>query len=92
MVEEVASMNHPHASLLESLWFVVPLFVVSALFVRSAKDWYRLSHVPGPRLAGFSKWWQLSTALEGISHQRIREACDKFGRAFTQSLTYHVSS
>ncbi|KAH8898627.1 cytochrome P450 [Thozetella sp. PMI_491] len=54
--------------------FVVALFLANAL-----RSWYRLSHVPGPFWAAFSKYWMVSYSLKGLQPFAIQEANEKYG-------------
>ncbi|KAM5355339.1 hypothetical protein ACJ41O_001985 [Fusarium nematophilum] len=56
---------------------VVGLF--AGLVVRQVRRWHRLRHIPGPRLAGWSSWWQLNGALSGVYHEHLKDAADRFG-------------
>lgn len=40
----------------------------------------RLRHVPGPRIAGFSKWWMLRNTLGGSMHLALKEVCETYGK------------
>lgn len=57
--------------------------VLSAIFlaylVHSFGQWYRLSHIPGPFWAAFSKYWMVSESLKGQQPTAIKEATDKYG-------------
>ncbi|CAM1504386.1 Fc.00g019770.m01.CDS01 [Cosmosporella sp. VM-42] len=55
----------------------VALFVT--LIVRQVRLWHRLRHIPGPRLAGWSTWWQLREALSGRYHERLKHAAEVHG-------------
>jgi len=41
--------------------------------------WYRLSHVPGPFWAAFSKAWMVRESLRGRQPTAIKQATDKYG-------------
>lgn len=40
----------------------------------------RLRHIPGPRVAAFSKWWMLRNTLGGSMHLALKEACETYGK------------
>jgi hypothetical protein len=42
-------------------------------------QWYRLSHVPGPFWAAFSKYWMVKESLKGRQPTAIKEANDRYG-------------
>jgi hypothetical protein len=42
--------------------------------------WHRLSHIPGPFWAGFSKWWMVRESLKGRQPTAIKEVTDKYGQ------------
>jgi len=44
-------------------------------------SWYRLSHVPGPFWAAFSKFWLVRESLKGHQPNALKEAIDKYGMA-----------
>jgi hypothetical protein len=50
-------------------WIAAPLFY----------EWYRLSHIPGPFWASFSKYWMVSQSLKGQMHSALKEVTDKYG-------------
>ncbi|KAJ4389779.1 hypothetical protein N0V93_007251 [Gnomoniopsis smithogilvyi] len=39
----------------------------------------RLRHIPGPKIAGFSKWWMLRNTLGGSMHLALKDACETYG-------------
>lgn len=43
--------------------------LLSVAFVQSVRSYRRLSHIPGPRFAAFSKLWLLRALTAGRSHQ-----------------------
>jgi hypothetical protein len=45
-------------------------------------QWYRLSHVPGPFWAAFSKYWMVKESLKGRQPTAIKEANDRYGNIF----------
>lgn len=53
---------------------VVALFVLPTII-----QWYRLSHVPGPKLAAISKYWQVRESIKGTLPQVLKELNDKHG-------------
>ena len=52
---------------------------VLAYLVQVIRQWYRLSHIPGPFSAGFSKWWMVKRSLEGRQPSAIKEVTDRYG-------------
>jgi hypothetical protein len=50
-----------------------------AILVQTLVQWYRLSHVPGPFWAAFSKAWMVRESLKGRQPQSIKAANDKYG-------------
>jgi hypothetical protein len=51
-----------------------------AVFVlHTIVQWRRLSHVPGPFWAAFSKYWMVKTALRGDQPSALKAANDKYG-------------
>ncbi|KFA48553.1 hypothetical protein S40293_00417, partial [Stachybotrys chartarum IBT 40293] len=53
--------------------------ILLCLGIRKIHLWYRLRHIPGPSSAAWSIWWQLSGALGGQYHERLKEAADEYG-------------
>ena len=45
----------------------------------SFHSWYRLSHVPGPFWAAFSKYWMVRQAMKGRQPHAFKEATSKYG-------------
>ncbi|KAK0644685.1 pisatin demethylase [Cercophora newfieldiana] len=43
------------------------------------RHYFRLRHIPGPPLVGFSKWWLASSARRGRMHLDLYEAIEKYG-------------
>ena len=54
--------------------------LVATLLLRTVMQWYRLSHVPGPFWAAFSKYWMVRESLKGRQPTAIKEVTDKYGR------------
>jgi cytochrome P450 len=53
--------------------------VVVAVLADTLRAWYRLSHIPGPFWAGFSKYWMISGSLKGEQPYLIQKANEKYG-------------
>ncbi|KAK0636053.1 cytochrome P450 [Bombardia bombarda] len=53
--------------------------LVAVVLVRLFLQWYRLSHVPGPFWAAFSKYWMVSESLKGRQPTAIKDVTDKYG-------------
>jgi hypothetical protein len=63
--------------------------VAVLLLAQSARvllQWYRLSHVPGPFWAAFSKWWMVKQSLKGRQPMAIKDVTDKYGALPTHLL------
>ncbi len=58
---------------------VIVAGATAAALVSSFRSWSRLRHVPGPKGAGWSKWWMLRNTLSGEMHLALKQACDDFG-------------
>lgn len=77
-----------------SIWLrYVCIATLAVIGVRQAQVWYRLRHIPGPRSAGWSLWWQLSRALSGKYHEHLKAATDEYGKCIhnlvaTQKKSY----
>lgn len=62
--------------------FDVGTVVVGLVFlfiIHSFRVWYRLSHVPGPFLAGFSRFWMLRGSMRAQQPMEIQAAVEKYG-------------
>jgi hypothetical protein len=60
--------------------------LLSGLLAHQFYTWYRLSHIPGPFWAQFSKYWMVSQSLKGQMHSSFKEATDKYGQLFERLL------
>lgn len=61
--------------------------VVASLYVSyTLYSWYRLSHVPGPFWAGFSRYWSVRELINGRQPHAFKEANDKYGEFFSTKL------
>jgi hypothetical protein len=49
------------------------------LILSCITQYFRLRHIPGPRGAGFSKWWLIGRITSGRTHLDYYEACEKYG-------------
>ncbi|KAH8734711.1 cytochrome P450 [Ilyonectria robusta] len=67
------------ASSSSSLVVGAVLGLIAAVLTRRVRRWSRLRHIPGPRIAGWSTWWQLRSALSGRYHERLKEQADLHG-------------
>lgn len=47
--------------------------------VTSAHSYWRLRHIPGPRLASFTSWWWIRAAVGGKGHLALANACTRYG-------------
>ncbi|KAM5344057.1 hypothetical protein ACJ41O_012594 [Fusarium nematophilum] len=54
-------------------------FAVALFLADTVRSWYRLSHVPGPFWAAFSKGWMVRQSLKGQQPYAIQEANEKYG-------------
>ena len=71
---------------------VIAILLITQI-VRLIQRWYRLRHIPGPKGAAWSTWWQLRGALSGRYHERPKNAADQFGmKALLFSLVCRTSS
>ncbi|KAF5684573.1 pisatin demethylase (cytochrome P450) [Fusarium circinatum] len=66
--------DHPRAVIATAALGLVVLFVADTL-----RTWYRLSHVPGPFWAGFSKAWMVRQSFKGTQPYAIQQANEKYG-------------
>ncbi|KAL1845060.1 hypothetical protein VTK73DRAFT_1208 [Phialemonium thermophilum] len=68
-----------HQALRDPLVVGVLGSVVVIFVVRTFYQWYRLSHIPGPFWAAFSKYWMVRESLKGRQPFAIKEVTDKYG-------------
>ncbi|KAL6876781.1 cytochrome P450 [Trichoderma novae-zelandiae] len=53
--------------------------LVFVFLARQIYLWQRLRHIPGPTSAGWTIWWQLSGAMSGRYHERLKDVADTYG-------------
>jgi hypothetical protein len=70
---------------------LIALFVVHVVW-----QWRRLSHIPGPLSASFSKWWMVKESLKARQPNSFKELNDKYGGFSTArsrlALTVRIGS
>ena len=71
----------PRTVILTAVVGLAVLFLADSL-----RTWYRLSHVPGPFWAGFSKAWMVRQSLKGTQPYAIQAANEKYGELHPQQL------
>ena len=57
------------------------LVLIVCLVLSSIRQYYRLSHIPGPPGAGLSKWWLIGRITSGRTHLDYFEVCEKYGQS-----------
>ncbi|TFB02282.1 hypothetical protein CCMA1212_005667 [Trichoderma ghanense] len=57
----------------------ISLVFLLVFLARRIYLWQRLRHIPGPPSAAWTIWWQLSGAMSGRYHERLKEAADTYG-------------
>lgn len=62
-----------------NLLFLLVLGLLGYYSVSTYTTYRRLRQIPGPRSAGFSKWWMLRNTLGGNMHLALKEACTTYG-------------
>jgi len=60
--------------------WILALSSIAFLCVNRYQTWSRLSHIPGPPSAAFSKFWLLRAFFSGDMHWRIKEVNEKYGK------------
>ena len=69
----------------ESRWSGASVFVgliwLAALFlaISAWRSYKRLSHIPGPAIAAWSKWWMIRATASGEMPFRLGAACQQYG-------------
>ncbi|KAG0645674.1 Cytochrome P450 monooxygenase lolP1 [Hyphodiscus hymeniophilus] len=53
-------------------------FLILIYVAEAARVWYRLRHIPGPRLVGWTKWWLIRAHTSGRKHLDLAEVCEKY--------------
>jgi hypothetical protein len=66
-------------SLMTIYLYSILLITFLTFTARRIYYWQRLRHIPGPTSAAWTIWWQLSNALSGRYHERLKEAADTYG-------------
>lgn len=66
-------------SCLANLAFLLVLGLFGYYSASTYTTYRRLRQIPGPRIAGFSKWWMLRNTLGGSMHLALKEACETYG-------------
>lgn len=77
--------EHPRATVAIGVLGVLGLAYLTNIVLQ----WYRLSHIPGPWWAAFSKAWMVKESLKGRQPTAIKEVTDKYGE-FTSFRTRHL--
>jgi hypothetical protein len=71
------------AASLVALISALVIYVAASRFV----VWKRLRHIPGPRLAGWSKFWLVRHQVGGRLCLDLPAVCDKYGETINPSAT-----
>lgn len=53
---------------------------VTLVVVQTLYAWYRLRHIKGPLLAGFSKLWLIRAVSGGNMHWEFAKVCEQYGK------------
>ncbi|KAF5679158.1 cytochrome P450 monooxygenase [Fusarium heterosporum] len=67
-------IDNPKAVVLTAVIGLVVLYVIDSIRI-----WYRLSHIPGPFLAGFSTFWMMKESFKGEQPYAFQRANEKYG-------------
>lgn len=65
-----------------NMLLTIALVITAILVVQALRTRFRpgLRQLPGPRLAPYSRLWNLSTAAGGNSHKTFRKLHEKYGK------------
>jgi hypothetical protein len=66
------------------------LYLLSLLLlahvIQRVRGWYRLRHVPGPPLAGWTSLWLTKGFINGAFFQNVPALAEKYGEPSTECL------
>ena len=68
------------AEQLYSVRFYIPILFALSYFFHSYVSHQRLSHIPGPRLAGWSSLWLVGAIWRKQSHLEFYEVAKRYGQ------------
>lgn len=69
------------------------LVAIGAIFLaQTIWQWYRLSHIPGPFWAGFSRFWFLNESIHKRTPMSSKRASDKYGEIFWLSYLFRLEA
>jgi len=78
-MDALAALQQLHKSMASVA--ILSASLATAYLAHGFYSWYRLSHVPGPFWAAFSKYWMVRESLKGRQPIAIKEVTDKYGTA-----------
>ncbi len=64
-----------------SSWpYVILAGIVTYYTISIVQSYWRLRHIPGPKLAAISNLWWIRAAVSGTGHLALADVCDKHGK------------
>ena len=64
-----------------SITGILCALLLATYVARTIQVWYRMSHIPGPFVAGFSRLWLVKQSLYRRQADALKEVNDKYGKA-----------
>jgi len=65
-------------------------FICLGVLVREAQQWYRLRHIPGPFICGFTRFWHFRKFLSCRIHETYNELVTRYGEPVTRGTIGHL--
>lgn len=59
---------------------ILTAIIYTSLILPRYRQWKKLSHIPGPAIAGWSKIWLLRHVLPGTLCKRLEDVTKTYGR------------
>lgn len=60
---------------------VIGALVLIGYIAYTVWQWHRLSHIPGPFIAGWSKLWMIKEGLKGRQLFSLHKVTDQYGES-----------
>ncbi|EON66251.1 hypothetical protein W97_05644 [Coniosporium apollinis CBS 100218] len=79
------AVNEPLLNIATTVAGLAPVLAIASVaflilaLVNRIRAYRRLAHIPGPRLAGFSRLWMVRANISGRNHEYLAEVTAKYG-------------